>query len=90
MITVNLRPDLKRKRARRPLTGSLDVVRGLGSRIKDPLLLVAVVSWVAVVGWLGYVLLGTTHELSALTPQLEQSRAENKRFKAFLSEKRHQ
>jgi Tfp pilus assembly protein PilN len=90
MITVNLRPDLKRKRARRPLTGSLDVVRGLGSRIKDPLLLVAVVSWVAVVGWLGYVLLGTTHELSALTPQLEQSRAENKRFKAFLAEKRHQ
>jgi len=90
MITVNLRPDLKRKRTRRSLTGSLDVMRGLGSRIKDPLLIVAVMSWVGVVGWLGFVFLGTTHELSALTPQLEQSRAENKRFKAFLSEKRHQ
>jgi len=90
MITVNLRPDLKRKRARRPVMGSLDVLRGLGSSIKDPLLVVAVLSWVAVVGWLGFVFVGTTHELSALTPQLEQSRAENKRFKAFLSEKRHQ
>ena len=41
-------------------------------------------------GWLGFVFLGTTRELSALEPQLEQSRAENKRFKAFLAEKRHQ
>jgi type IV pilus assembly protein PilN len=90
MITVNLRPDLKRKRARRPLTGALDGVRGLGSKIKDPVLLVAVLSWVGVLGYLGFVFLGTTRELSALTPQLEQSRAENKRFKAFLAEKRHQ
>ena len=90
MITVNLRPDLKRKRARRPITGSLDGVRALGSRIKDPVLLLAVLSWVGVLGWLGFVFVGTTHELSALTPQLEQSRSENKRFKAFLAEKRHQ
>jgi Tfp pilus assembly protein PilN len=90
MITVNLRPDLKRKRARPPMQGALEGLRGLGSKIKDPLLLVAVVSWVAVVGWLGFMFLGTAHELSALEPQLEQSRAENKRFKAFLAEKRHQ
>src|SRR5215210_5191497 len=90
MITVNLRPDLKRKRARRPLAGSFEGMRGLGSKIKDPVLLVAVASWVCVLGWLGFVYLGTTHELNALTPQLEQSRAENKRFKAFLAEKRHQ
>ncbi|HET7425952.1 MAG TPA: PilN domain-containing protein [Gemmatimonadales bacterium] len=90
MITVNLRPDLKRKRARRPLAGAFEGMRGLGSRIKDPVLLVAVASWVCVLGWLGFVYLGTTRELNALTPQLEQSRAENKRFKAFLAEKRHQ
>ena len=65
-------------------------MRGLGSKIKDPILLLAVLSWVGVGGWLGFVFLGTTRELSALTPQLEQSRAENKRFKAFLAEKRHQ
>ncbi len=90
MITINLRPDLKRKRSRRPLSGALDGVRGLGSKIKEPLLLAAVLSWVGVLGWLGFVVVGTTRELSALTPQLEQSRAENKRFKAFLAEKRHQ
>lgn len=90
MITVNLRPDLKRKRARRPLLGTLEGMRSLGSKIKDPVLLVAVLSWVGVLGWMGFVLFGTTRELSALTPQLEQSRAENKRFKAFLTEKRHQ
>ena len=90
MITVNLRPDLKRKRARRPVLGSFEGVRGFGSKIKDPVLLVAVLSWVGVLGWLGFVFVGTTHELSALTPQLEQSRSENKRFKAFLAEKRHQ
>jgi type IV pilus assembly protein PilN len=90
MITVNLRPDLKRKRARKSFAINLDGVRSLGSKIKDPLLLVAVVSWVCVLGWLSFVFVGTARELSALTPQLEQSRSENKRFKAFLSEKRHQ
>ena len=90
MITVNLRPDLKRKRARSPLQGALEGVRGLSTRVKDPLLLASVVSWVAVLAWLGYVVIGTTHELNALEPQLEETRAEHKRFKAFLAEKRHQ
>ena len=79
MITVNLRPDLKRKRARRPLQGALEGVRGLGSKIKDPVLLVAVLSWVGVLGWLGFVVLGTTRELSALTPA---ARAEPRREQA--------
>jgi Tfp pilus assembly protein PilN len=90
MITVNLRPDLKRKRARPTLQGVLEGARGLGSRIKDPVLLVAVLSWVGVLGWLGYVAVGTTRELGALEPQLEQTRAEHRRFRAFLAEKRHQ
>src|SRR5687767_3109107 len=90
MITVNLRPNLKRKRARSPLAGFGESFRGLGGKVKDPLLLVAVLSWVAVGGFLGYVFLSTTRELSALEPQLEQTRAEHKRFKAFLAEKRHQ
>jgi Tfp pilus assembly protein PilN len=90
MITVNLRPDLKRKRARSPLQGVMESVRGVGAKVKDPLLVASVVSWVGVLGWLGYVTLGTTRELNALEPQLEATRAEHKRFKAFLAEKRHQ
>jgi Tfp pilus assembly protein PilN len=90
MITVNLRPDLKRKRARSPLVGVMEGVRGLGGKVKDPLLLTCVASWVAVLGWLGYVVVSTTTELNALEPQLEATRSEHKRFKAFLAEKRHQ
>jgi Tfp pilus assembly protein PilN len=36
------------------------------------------------------VVVSTTTELNALEPQLEATRAEHKRFKAFLGEKRHQ
>jgi Tfp pilus assembly protein PilN len=92
MITVNLRPDLKRKRARSPLAGVVEAVRGLsvGGKVKDPLLLACVVSWVVVLGWLGYVFVSTATELNALEPQLEATRSEHKRFKAFLAEKRHQ
>jgi Tfp pilus assembly protein PilN len=90
MITVNLRPDLKRKRARSPLHGVVEGVRGLGGKVKDPLLIASVASWVGVLAWLGWVVVGTTHELNALEPQLETTRAEHKRFKAFLAEKRHQ
>ena len=90
MITVNLRPDLKRKRARSPLQGVVEGVRGLGSKVKDPVLVVAVLSWVGVAGWLGSVYLSTSRELSALEPQLEQTKSEHRRFKAFLAEKRHQ
>jgi Tfp pilus assembly protein PilN len=91
MITVNLRPDLKRKRVRRsPLVGVVDSVRGLGGKVKDPLLVACAASWVAVLGWLGYVVVSTTTELNALEPQLEATRSEHKRFKAFLAEKRHQ
>jgi len=90
MITVNLRPNLKRKRARPHFPGILEAARGFSTKVKDPLLLVAVVSWVGVLGWLGFVLVGTGRQLSALEPKLEQTRAENRRFKAFLAEKRHQ
>jgi Tfp pilus assembly protein PilN len=91
MITVNLRPDLKRKRSRRsPLAGVVEGVRGLGGTVKDPLLLACAASWVVVLGWLGYVFVSTATELNALEPQLEATRSEHKRFKAFLAEKRHQ
>jgi Tfp pilus assembly protein PilN len=90
MINVNLRPNLKRKRARSPLQGLGESLRGLGTRVKDPLLLLGVLSWVGVAGFLGFVVVSTTRDLSALEPQLEQTRAEHKRFKTFLAEKRHQ
>jgi Tfp pilus assembly protein PilN len=91
MITVNLRPDLKRKRvARNPLQGITEGLRGLGAKVKDPLPLMVMGSWVGVIGFFGFVMVSTSAQLGQLEPKLEQTRAENKRFRAFLTEKRHQ
>ena len=46
MITVNLRPGLKRKRGGSPFAGALEGLKAVGTRVKDPALLVAVAAWV--------------------------------------------
>jgi Tfp pilus assembly protein PilN len=93
MITVNLRPGQKRKRSGNPFKGMLDGLSGfreLASRVKDPLLMGAVGAWVCVVGGLGLVYLNNMRQLYTLEPRLEQARSENRRFKAFLADKRRQ
>ena len=91
MITVNLRPGLKRKRSRgSPLAGVMESLRSAGSRVKDPLLIGAVGAWAIVAAFLGWTWISTTTELSALEPKLEQTRAEHKRFQTFLEQKRKQ
>lgn len=90
MITINLRPGQKRKRAGSPLKGLGDRLSSLGGKVKDPLLLGAVATWVLVVGFVGISWVSTQTELNALEPQLEQARSEHKRFKTFLDQKRRQ
>ena len=91
MITVNLRPGLKRKRSRgTPFAGVLESLRSVGTRVKDPLLIGAVAAWAIVALFLGWTWISTATELSALEPKLEQTRAEHKRFKTFLEQKRKQ
>jgi len=91
MITVNLKPGQKRKRAgTNPFKGMLDNFRGLGSKVKDPLLMAAVGGWICVVAGLGFIYLNTVRQLYSLEPRLEQARSENRRFKTFLADKRRQ
>ncbi|HTC23375.1 MAG TPA: PilN domain-containing protein [Gemmatimonadales bacterium] len=90
MITVNLRPGLKRKRAGSPLAGALAGAKAFGAKVKDPALLVAILAWLGVGGWLGYTWLSNTTELRALEPRLEQARSEHKRFQTFLDQKHKQ
>ena len=68
----------------------LDSFRGLGTKVKDPLLLGAVAGWVCVLGFLGFVYLNNVRQLYSLEPRLEQARSENRRFKTFLADKRRQ
>lgn len=90
MITINLRPGQKRKRAGNPLKDVGERFRALGTRVKDPLLIGAAAVWVIVAGFLAVSMLMTQRELSALEPQIEQARAEHTRFKTFLAQKRKQ
>jgi Tfp pilus assembly protein PilN len=92
MITVNLRPGKRRKRAgvSFDFKGILGSFRDLGTKVKDPLLLGAVGGWVLVLGFLSFVYLNNVRQLYSLEPRLEQARAENKRFKTFLADKRRQ
>jgi Tfp pilus assembly protein PilN len=91
MITVNLKPGQKRKGAgTNPFKGMLDNFRGLGSKVKDPLLMAAVGGWICVVAGLGFIYLNTVRQLYSLEPRLEQARSENRRFKTFLADKRRQ
>jgi Tfp pilus assembly protein PilN len=93
MITVNLKPGQCRKRAGNPLKGLLDnlsVFKELSAKIKDPLLMGAVGAWVLVIAVLGLLYLNNLRQLYVLEPRLEQARSENRRFKAFLADKRRQ
>lgn len=93
MITINLRPGKRHKRTGNPFKGLLDGLSGLrdlGARVKDPLLMSAVGAWVCVVAGLGLIYLNNLRQLYTLEPRLEQARSENRRFKAFLADKRRQ
>jgi len=92
MITVNLRPGKRRKSSGSPFDfkGMLSGFRNLGTKVKDPLLLGAVAGWVCVLGFLGFVYLNNVRQLYTLEPRLEQARSENRRFKAFIADKRRQ
>jgi Tfp pilus assembly protein PilN len=93
MITVNLKPGQRRKRAGNPLKGLLDnlsVFKELSAKVKDPLLMGAVGAWVLVIAVLGLLYLNNLRQLYVLEPRLEQARSENRRFKAFLADKRRQ
>jgi Tfp pilus assembly protein PilN len=93
MITINLRPGQRRKRSGNPLKGMLDQLAGLkelSAKVKDPLLMAAVGAWVFVAAALGLIYLNQMRQLYTLEPRLEQARSENRRFKAFLADKRRQ
>jgi Tfp pilus assembly protein PilN len=93
MITVNLRPGQKRKRSGNSLKGLMDKLSGLReltAKVKDPLLMAAVGAWVVVIAGLGLIYLNNLRQLYVLEPRLEQARSENRRFKAFLADKRRQ
>ena len=90
MISVNLKPGLKRKGGGNRLQGVGERAKAVFSRVKDPLLIGVVASWLAVSVWLFGVWKKQSSELTEWTPRLEQARTENTRFKAFIQQKKKQ
>ena len=90
MITINLRPGQKRRRAGLPLKGIAESLRSLSGKVKSPLLITAAVAWVVAGGFLTVTWLASQQQLNALEPKLEQTRAEHKRFQTFLAQKQRQ
>lgn len=90
MISVNLKPGLKRKGGGNRLQGAGERVKALTSKVKDPLLVGVFVSWLGVLLWLGGVWKKQSTELKDWQPRLEQAQTENRRFKAFIQQKKKQ
>ncbi|HTS87376.1 MAG TPA: PilN domain-containing protein [Gemmatimonadales bacterium] len=87
MITVNLRPGLKRKAAGGGPKQLFERVKGLATKVKDPFLVGSVAACIGVAAFLGWAFITTTSQLNALAPRLEQARDEQKRFDNLLRQK---
>ncbi len=91
MIEINLRPGLKRKRAgASPLAGLGERFKALGTRVQDPMMLLAGGAWALALLFLGGAWLLGQRQLGKLEPQLEETRAEHERFRNFVAAKRRE
>jgi len=90
MISVNLRPGVRRGRQAPAFGLGLERLKGLGDRLKDPLPALAVAAWVVAVGFLGWTFFRTGSQLGTLEPRLEEGRDEHRRFTDFVRQKRRE
>jgi Tfp pilus assembly protein PilN len=88
MIKINLLPGVKRKRSGSAKDAFLGRFRDLGSRVKDPMLMVAAAAWVLAAGFIAFGFISNTAKMRNLEPKLEQARDEHRRYKNLLAEKR--
>lgn len=88
MIEINLKPGQKRAKGASPVAGLVAKIKTAGQKIKDPYRLGALALGLGWLGFVGVSQMATSSELASLEPKLEQARAENQRFRAFLGEKK--
>lgn len=91
MITINLRPGAKRAAPRGAAFAGLgERLKGMGSGIKEPWQMAAIIAWAAVILGLGFIFVRTSTQMSSLQPQLEEARTEYTRYQGFMREKRRE
>jgi Tfp pilus assembly protein PilN len=89
MITINLKPGTRRAKAGASLAGGLSSLKGLTDKVKDPWPMAAAAAWIALVVFVAWTGLGAASGLRSLAPELDKARSENRRYHAFLGEKKH-
>ncbi|NOT09010.1 MAG: PilN domain-containing protein [Gemmatimonadales bacterium] len=87
MITINLKPGAKRAKAGASFAAGLSTLKELPGKVKDPWPMAAVVVSVLVIGFLGWIALGSASRLNRLEGELASARSENRRYRQFLNEK---
>ena len=93
MIHINLKPGARRVSTKggQPLfAGMAAGLKGLGSRIKEPWLALAVGAWVVVILGLGFLFISTATQRGSLEPKMVAARSEYRRYQGFLQQKRRE
>jgi Tfp pilus assembly protein PilN len=88
MIKINLLPGVKRKGSGSAKDAILARFRDLGTKVKDPMLIVAAAAWILAAGFIAYGVISNTSKMRDLEPRLEQARDEHRRYKNLMTEKR--
>src|SRR5258706_4093913 len=88
MITINLKPGVKRGKSGATLASGLSALKTLPGKVKDPWPMLAIGVWVAALAFLGWVGIGSAAQMhSVLTPPV-QARSEKQPFPALINEPR--
>ncbi|HEV8148671.1 MAG TPA: PilN domain-containing protein [Gemmatimonadales bacterium] len=88
MITINLKPGIKRAKAGTSFAGGLSALKELPARIKDPWPMAAIVVWVLLLGFLGWVGIGSATTLHRIDTQMTKVRAENENLRHLIADRR--
>jgi Tfp pilus assembly protein PilN len=91
MITINLKPGAKRQAAKGDGFAVVrERLRGLGTAVKEPGLVVAAGTWLAVILVVGALYLKTHSRLDTLEPQMQHALSEYQTVHSFVAAKRHE
>ncbi|MGQ0701513.1 MAG: PilN domain-containing protein [Gemmatimonadales bacterium] len=91
MININLRPGAKRGKPSHGFSDAMAGLKGLPSRIKEikqPWSIAAIATWIVVAGFLGWTWIGSALAMGQLEEELTAKRAEHRRNRVALAEKR--
>ena len=88
MITINLKPGSRRARTGSSFAGGLSALKGIPARVKDPWPMAAIIIVGVTVPALAWIGISSASRRSSLETQMDAARAENRRYRAFLVEKR--